>query len=507
MLDHGSFEAWHFGEEGPVGSRDSGTSERDAVVLAGRASVGGTPLAIVATRFERHGGTIGVAEGGQLRAAFTRSTSEGLPMLAVLSSGGARLDEGTMAFVQLAKIAEALLRLRSRGLPYLVYLTNPTFGGALVALGALGHVTFAAPAARIGFVGPKVYEAVGGRPLPAGVQGAERLAAAGLVDEVVSPAELRERVSRLLAVVADRRRREPCRLGTEADPALPGDMPGSSTKRRQPAAWNAVLETRRSARPGAREFLAQAATAVTELHGNGTAEGDDRSVLLAIGRVGSEPAVVIGHDRSARCRQTVAGVRKMRRGFALAAELGLAVVTVIDTPGPELDESAELDGFVFELGRCLADLVALETPTLSVLLGEGAGGTALALLPADRVLCAESAWLAPLAPEGSSVVLYSTPKRAGQVAAAQRIDAPALLGSGIVDEVVTEGDGCDESFVVRMALETTCALASLAAMPEVRRRLRRSERLEALGRTMSDDPCRGFPSAAGTAVPRRRAAL
>jgi acetyl-CoA carboxylase carboxyl transferase subunit beta len=160
-------------------------------------------------------------------------------------------------------------------------------------------------------------------------------------------------------------------------------------------------------------------------------------MILALARIGGHPCVVIGQDR----RQPPpgpAGLRLARRGIRLAAELRLPLITVIDTPGAELSPQAEQDGLAREIAWCLADLLTHRGPTVSVLLGQGAGGAALALLPADRTLAAEHAWLAPLAPEGASAIVYRDSDHAAELAARQGIRATDLAALGIVDGVIPE---------------------------------------------------------------------
>src|SRR5690606_13950742 len=136
-------------------------------------------------------GTIGVAAADRLVRAIERATRERLPLLAATASGGTRMQEGTLAFVQMVKISDAVMAHRAAGLPYLVYLRHPTTGGVFASWGSLGHLTAAEPGALVGFLGPRVYESLRGHPFPEGVQVAENLHAHSLVDAVLEPRELR----------------------------------------------------------------------------------------------------------------------------------------------------------------------------------------------------------------------------------------------------------------------------------------------------------------------------
>ncbi|NEW75556.1 carboxyl transferase domain-containing protein, partial [Streptomyces rhizosphaericus] len=216
-----------------------------------------------------------------------------------------------------------------------------------------------------------------------------------------------------------------------------------------PSAEVSIRASRRVERPGVRDLLRVAAEDVSPLSGTGAGEHDP-GLLLALARVGGTPCVVLGHNRrSARKGETAegpgegqalgpAGLRTARRGMRIAAELGLPLLTVIDTAGAALSREAEEGGLAAEIARCLADMVTLPAPTLCLLLGQGAGGAALALLPADRVVAARHAWLSPLPPEGASAILHRTTERAYEVAARQGVRSADLLAQGIVDRIVEE---------------------------------------------------------------------
>src|ERR1700761_4965382 len=171
---------------------------RDESVVTGEGRIGRHRVAVAASEFGFLGGSIGVAAGERLTRAVERATAERLPLLALPASGGTRMQEGTVAFLQMVKITAAVTAHQAAGLPYLVYLRHPTTGGVLASWASLGHLTLAEPGALIGFLGPRVYEALTGRAFPAGVQTAENLAAHGLVDRVLALGELGDLADRVL---------------------------------------------------------------------------------------------------------------------------------------------------------------------------------------------------------------------------------------------------------------------------------------------------------------------
>ncbi|MBP2406202.1 Acetyl-coenzyme A carboxylase carboxyl transferase subunit beta [Streptomyces netropsis] len=418
----------------------------DESVVTGEGLLRGRRVAVVACEFRFLAGSIGVAAGERLVAAVERATAEGLPLLAAPASGGTRMQEGTIAFLQMVKVTAAITDHKAAGLPYLVYLRHPTTGGVLASWGSLGHATVAEPGALIGFLGPRVHEALYGEEFPPGVQLAENLLAHGLVDAVLPADRLPETVARALTVLC----------GDAAD-TPPGNPSGAYDTAPAPApasAAESIRRSRRPERPGVRRLLAAAATDVTPLSGTGAGERDP-GLLLALARVGGTPCVVLGHDRGSHAGEAdpaetgvpahgqalgPAGLRAARRGMRIAAELDLPLLTVVDTAGAALSRDAEEGGLAGEIARCLADLMALPAPTLCLLLGQGAGGAALALLPADRVLAARHAWLSPLPPEGASAILYRTTDRAYEVAERQGVRSADLLANGIVDRIVEEGE-------------------------------------------------------------------
>ena len=447
VLDPGSWESWDTPPDRAGASPDYAAvlaeaqerSGADEAVLTGSATVDGRRVAVVVGEFGFLAGSIGVATARRFVAAVRRATAERLPLLAAPVSGGTRMQEGTPAFVWMARIAAAVAEHKASGLPYLVYLRHPTTGGVMASWGSLGHVTIAEPGSLLGFLGPRVYEAIHGKPFPPGVQTAENLHAHGLLDGVVAPEELRDVVVRALSVLVE---------------TASGSGPnGAGTSGPVPAledvdAWESVRRSRRPERPGVRALLEHAATDVVPLSGTGQGERGP-GLLLALARFGGTSCVLIAQDRARQSVEHPLGpgaLRLARRGMGLAEELGLPLLSVVDTPGADLSVEAEEGGLAGEIARCLAALMTLRTPTLSLLLGEGTGGGALALLPADRRVAAQHAWLSPLPPEGASAIVHRDVDHAADMARTQGVRSLDLRAAGIVDVVVPEvPDAADEA--------------------------------------------------------------
>ncbi|WP_197373122.1 acetyl-coenzyme A carboxylase carboxyl transferase subunits beta/alpha [Mycolicibacterium baixiangningiae] len=488
VLDEGSFRSW---DDAPlaVATTDSyradlaAASEKtglDEAVLTGEGRVFGRRVAVVACEFDFLAGSIGVAAAERITTAVARATAERLPLVASPSSGGTRMQEGTVAFLQMVKITAAVELHKQAHLPYLVYLRHPTTGGVFASWGSLGHVTAAEPGALIGFLGPRVYEHLYGEPFPPGIQTAENLDRHGVIDGVVPLSKLRATLNRALTVVSDAP--DPTPDAPPSEP--PADVP----------AWTSVEASRRPDRPGVGYLLRHGTTDRVLL--SGTGRGEAATTLLALARFGGQPAVVVGQQRviggpdaipgrsAPALRIGPAALREARRGMALAAGLQLPLVLVIDTAGPALTVEAEQGGLAGEIARCLADLVTLDTPTVSVLMGQGSGGPALAMVPADRVLAALHGWLAPLPPEGASAIVYRDLDHASELAAAQGVRSADLLRNGIVDAVVGEHpDAADEplEFTHRLSATIAAELHGLRDVPAATRLQRRLDRYRRIG--------------------------
>lgn len=476
LADPGGFHCWdepvaHPGADDAYTASLAKAAARtglDEAVTTGRALVDGVPVALIASEFGFLGGSIGVATAERITRAVERATAERLPVLALPVSGGTRMQEGSAAFLCMVRVTAAVQAHQAAGLPYLTYLRNPTMGGVFASWGTLGHVVAAEPGARLGFLGPRVYEELRGVRLPPGVQRSETLAARGLVDAVLPPEQLRGHLLRVLSVLG---------AAPVPQPQPPSGPPAGATA----DAWDSVRRTRRPDRPGTRELLDAAADEFVLL---GAPGGEGGALVRALAVFGGSPAVVVGQQRGGDRPFTAADLRAVRRTARTAQQLGLPLVTVVDTAGAELSVQAELDGIAVEIAHCLSTLTALRTPVLAVLLGQGSGGGALALLPADRVIAAEHAWLAPLPPEGASAIVHRDGEHAAELARGQGIGAYDLAAVGLVDEVVPEHpDAADEPapFGARVGQAVALALGSLAALPVEQRLAARAARNRRLG--------------------------
>ncbi len=433
LCDPGSFA--------PVDTDESGTPAIDV----GVATISGLAVVLAACRFEELAGTLSLAGSRRFLAGVELARQQGLPLFAVANSGGCRMQEGAAAFMTMRDLATAIARFKAEGNLFSVYLAHPTTGGVFASWGSLGHLTFAEPDATIGFTGPRVAAALGEPILPAEIQTAEGLFAAGQIDAVIARENLRAvwgscaRAARsasklslasLAATGPDRTAASAAKVDVSSSPSTP-DRPIP------PRGWAAVVSSRRAGRPNLVKDMAAQAQEWIEISGDRCGQvAEEVSVSIAV--FGDRSAVVIGHrsDGDLRSRPTTAGLRLARRGLEIANDLGLAVITVVDTAGARLGAEEEGQGMAGEIARSLHDFSALSVPSLAVIAGQGCGGAALAWCNTDAIFAAEDAWIAPIAPEAGSLIVHRNMDRAEEIADLQRCSGAELLEQGLIDAVV-----------------------------------------------------------------------
>ncbi|WP_045303797.1 acetyl-CoA carboxylase carboxyl transferase subunit [Saccharothrix sp. ST-888] len=450
----------------------------DEAVLCVTGRIEGRPVVVAAMDFRFLGGSLGCGVGALITEAAETSLRLRTPLLLVCASGGARMQEGVLSLMQMAKTAQALAELDEAGVLVVSLITDPTYGGVAASFATLADVIIAEPGARMGFAGPRVIEQTTGERLPEGFQTAEFLLAHGMVDDVVARPALRATLGRLLNLRSPAGPAEPGEApepaesaeDTEAtgpDGAAPdhdgagdrdrngdggGNGNGSLRGGAEPAgrdSWAAVRLARHPDRPSSLHYVGHLLDDFLELHGDRLSE-DCPAIVGGPGRLGGLPVMLIGHhkggpDLAERRRRRFgmpapSGYRKAARLMRMAAKLGLPVVTLIDTPGANPGPDAERSGQAVAIAENLRLMSRLPVPIVAVLIGEGGSGGALALGVADRVLVSTNGVYSVISPEGCAAILWKDPEAAPTAANALRLHATELVRLGIVDGVVPEPD-------------------------------------------------------------------
>lgn len=393
-------------------------------IRTGLARIGGCPAALVWCQFASAGGTMGAVGGERVVRAFRRATDERLPVVEIVSSGGARLQEGMVALIQMARTSTAVARHRAAGLLSLAVLQSPTTGGVYASWASLADLRAAEPGATIGFAGPRVVAQMLGEYPPAGSHTAEAAYAAGLVDALVPVPETRAWIESALGV-----RRSPL--------LLPAGRPAATPAPPIPADPVAVLaRARRRDRPSGLDWAAWLTDSWVELR------GPDPAIRAGLAELGPSRVVVIAMDRHARgdgaARPGPGAYRLARRAIGLASRLRLPVVTLLDTPGAEPGPGAEAGGIAGEIAETMQAMAACPTPTVGISVGVGGSGGAMALAHTDRLLTLSGAVFAVIGPEAGAAILFRDEARAPELTRHLKLTAQHLSRMGVVDEVVDE---------------------------------------------------------------------
>ncbi|NSC21563.1 acetyl-CoA carboxylase, carboxyltransferase subunit beta [Streptomyces albus subsp. chlorinus] len=472
------------------------TGLREAVrVVSG--TVCGERLVAAVMDFRFLGGSLGTAAGEAVTVAAETALAQRVPLLLVTASGGARMQEGALSLMQMAKTSSAMAALDEAGLLTVTLVTDPTYGGVSASFATLSDVILAEPGARMGFAGARVIGQTIKAELPKGFQTAEFLLEHGLVDAVRGRKELRDTLGRLLRVAAAARRG----AGRSGDRGADGGAPAAGTDPvlRQSAlvpdrpAGEVVRLARHADRPTALEHIGQWTDGFVELRGDRAGE-ECPAVVGGLAFLDEQPVMLLAHQKGHTTPELVrrnfgmptpAGYRKARRLMRLAGKLGVPVVTLIDTPGAYPGLAAEEQGQSNAIAECLHTMASLPVPVVSVVTGEGGSGGALALGVANIVLMCENATYSVISPEGCAAILWKTPDGVSEAVSALCLTARPLLERGVVDGVVPEPEGgahtdpVAASATVRDAV--LAALGRLRSCPDGEVRAARRRRFRAFG--------------------------
>lgn len=459
VTDAGSFEEWDAkideGEkpENPLNFR--GYTEKvealrektglDEAVVTGKATICGQPVVIGVCDGRFMMASMGHAVGEKITRAVERATEERLPVVLFTCSGGARMQEGIISLMQMAKTSAALKRHSDAGLLYVPVLTDPTTGGVTASFAMLGDIILAEPGALIGFAGPRVIEQTIGQKLPEGFQRAEFLLEHGFVDRIVTRDEMKEVLGQILKMHTVTDEKKECTITFENENKS-SDLRDKTEVRKSVSAWERVLKSREKERPVGKDYIDRLFTDFVELHGDRYYK-DDPAVVGGIAYFHGKAVTVIAQCKGKTTKENLErnfampspeGYRKALRLMKQAEKFHRPVICFVDTPGAFCGMEAEERGQGEAIARNLYEMSALKVPILSIVIGEGGSGGALALAVADEVWMMENAVYSVLSPEGFASILWKDSKRASEAAGVMRLTAADLKELKVIEEVIQE---------------------------------------------------------------------
>ena len=425
----------------------------DEAVTTGLARIGGHEVILAVCDSHFMMASMGKVVGEKLTRAIEKATERKVPVIIVACSGGARMQEGIHSLMQMAKTSAALKRHHDAGQLYISVLTNPTTGGVTASFAMLGDIILAEPNALIGFAGPRVIEQTIGQKLPKGFQRSEFLLEHGFIDQIVEREHLKNRLEHLLSLheknpEAEQRLRnykEVSESSENQDLNMSEEL-SIAKKDEKKSAWDRVMASRKKERPVGTEYIEDLFSDFTELHGD-RYFGDDPAIVGGIARFHGMPVTVIAQEKGRNTRENVLrnfampspeGYRKALRLMKQAEKFHRPVICFVDTPGAFCGMEAEERGQGEAIARNLFEMSGLKTPVLSIVIGEGGSGGALAMAVADEVWMLENSIYSILSPEGFASILWKDSHKAKEAAAVMRLTAADLQKHGMVERVFEE---------------------------------------------------------------------
>lgn len=459
IADTDSFEEWDAGmaSENPLNYR--GYEEKlkilrektglEEAVVTGKVKIDGkeTVLAVCDGRFMM--ASMGKVVGEKITRAIERATSQKLPVIIFACSGGARMQEGIHSLMQMTKTSAALKRHHDAGQLYVSVLTDPTTGGVTASFAMLGDIILAEPNALIGFAGPRVIEQTIGQQLPEGFQRAEFLLEHGFIDQIVERKDMKKALSQIIQM------HEKCEMESAEEVACSVSV----DEKKEMSAWERVLISRKQDRPVGTDYIASLFTDFMEFHGD-RYNLDDKAIVGGIARFCGMPVTVIAQTKGKNTKDNIErnygmpspeGYRKALRLMKQAEKFQRPIVCFVDTPGAFCGIEAEERGQGEAIARNLFEMSGIKVPIISIIIGEGGSGGALAMATSDEVWMLENSVYSILSPEGFASILWKDSKLAKEAAGIMKLTAQDLKDAGIVEQVIAE----PEEFTVGNLSEVT----------------------------------------------------
>lgn len=476
VVDRKSFTEWdvHMEEQNPLqykGYEEKIRSLRektglDEAVVTGKCTIKGTPTALGVCDCRFMMSSMGEVVGEKITRVFERATKERLPVILYICSGGARMQEGLVSLMQMAKTSMAIRKHSDAGLLYVPVLTDPTTGGVTASFAMLGDIILAEPKALIGFAGPRVIEQTIGQKLPKGFQRAEFLLEHGFVDKIVEREEQRSVLADILKLHENKipdygqSDNSDMEMKYKSDNAESTETAVRDKRESENTIWPEFIPSgnytpwehvqlaRAKTRPTGKDYIEALFDDFMEFHGDRHC-GDDPAVIGGVAFFHGKPVTVLAQEKGEGTRENIArnfgmvspeGYWKSLRLMQQAEKFHRPVICLVDTPGAFCGLEAEERGQGEAIAKNLYTLAGLTVPVLSIVIGEGGSGGALAFAVADEIWMLEHSVYSILSPEGFASILWKDSKKAKEAAAVMKLTAADLYQMGMIEHVIPEAE-------------------------------------------------------------------
>ncbi|MEG3582292.1 MAG: carboxyl transferase domain-containing protein [Chloroflexota bacterium] len=411
-------------------------------VLTGNCKIGGSDCVLLALDFGFLGGSMGLIVGEKVALSIELAAKKKIPVVAIINSGGSRVQEGVMSLMQMSKTVVATNHLKASNQPMISVLGNPSTGQVMASFVALSDIIIAEPEAHIGY---SPYRKL--KELTGSVQSTNYLSEDflehGFIDKVTSREKIRFEISTLLNILKP--------SFTLSNKVLKKN--NATSKIVDPTPWEAVQLSRKITRPKALDYIERIITDFTELHGDRSG-ADDNSIRIGLGRISGEPVMIIAQQREIISKVTSnnvkrnfdkkirpEGFRKASRAIRIAERFRIPCINFIDSVNPELSLKSEYDGLAFSIADLIAKKLKAETPMISIIIGEGGSETALAFTIADSILMLQNSIFTPLSPEEAAKIQLGDRRKAKEISNTMKLTSRDCKNLGIIDRIIKEPEG------------------------------------------------------------------
>ena len=470
-VDKDSFEEWDKDLETANPLEFEGYEEKlialkektnlNEAVITGKAKINGSDVVIAICDGRFLMASMGFAVGEKIANAVERATKEKLPVIIFACSGGARMQEGITSLMQMAKTSAAIKRHKDAGGLYISVLTDPTTGGVTASFAMLGDIIIAEPKALIGFAGPRVIEQTIGEKLPKGFQRSEFLLEHGFIDMIVEREQMKATLSRIIKMHNSKRAEIEKHISKSAyDADIVNDEEGqlsensiiiektSKAKKKEKvlSSWERVEVSRKKDRPVGSDYIEELFSDFMEFHGD-RYFADDSAIIGGIARFHGVPVTVIAQAKGKNTKENIErnfgmpspdGYRKALRLMKQAEKFNRPIICFVDTPGAFCGLEAEERGQGEAIAESIYEMSALKVPVLSIIIGEGGSGGALAMATSNEVWMLENSIYSILSPEGFASILWKDSGKAKEAADVMKLTAADLKKQEIIERVIKE---------------------------------------------------------------------
>ena len=421
--------------EDRINKAKENTDLNEAIII-GTCSIGGIKVVLGVMESKFMMGTLSVSVGETITSAFEYASVNKLPVILFCASGGARIQEGVFSLVQMAKVNAAIKRHSDKGLLYISCLTNPTMGGVTASFGLLGDINIAEKNSQIGFAGKSIIENLYNEILDSNFQTEQYNENNGMIDIIADRKDIRNILLDLLKMINDNNK--VVRIDNK-------DENKSKTN-------DDLLETLKNARDidrfKGKDYLISIFDKYIELKGD-RINSNDTSILSGIGNIENKSFIFNIQNKGRTLKENretnygltrPEGYRKALRISKIAEKFNIPIINIIDSAGADPSIYSEKNGQAIAIADCLYTFSDLKTIIISIVVGEGSSGGALALSVCDSIGMLQKSIYTVISPESYLKIMHKEEQVSNELLKSMRFTANDLFEDKIIDEVISESD-------------------------------------------------------------------